>query len=76
MAHKLSTTFVRALFAAVAVSVVPLLAQGPPGPAIGTDLSGDKCSKKTFSRNNDGSWGLLAECDMSASSDGSGAVTE
>ena len=43
---------------------------------LGTDLSGDKCSKKTFSRNNDGSWGLLAECDMSATSDGSGAVTE
>lgn len=38
---------------------------------LGTDLSGDKCSKKTFSRNNDGSWGLLAECDM-----GTGAVTE
>ena len=38
---------------------------------LGTDLSGDKCSKKTFSRNNDGSWGLLAECDMGSSNGGS-----
>jgi len=43
---------------------------------LGTDLSGDKCSKKTFSRNNDGSWGLLAECDMGTANGGAGAVTE
>src|SRR6516225_4605459 len=41
MARKQSTLVVRVLFAAVAVGVAPLLAQGPPGPAIGTDLSGE-----------------------------------
>ena len=41
MAHKHSTTFVRALLIAMAASAVPLLAQGPPGPTIGTDLSGE-----------------------------------
>lgn len=38
---------------------------------LGTDLSGSSCSKKTFSPQGDGTWGLLAECAM-----GSGVVTE
>src|SRR4249920_1956414 len=42
MAHKHSTAFVSALLVAVAARVVvPVLAQGPPGPTIGTDLSGE-----------------------------------
>ena len=42
MAHKYSTAFVSALLVAAAASVVvPVLAQGPPGPTIGTDLSGE-----------------------------------
>ena len=38
---------------------------------LGTDLSGDSCSRKTFSPQGAGSWGLLAECAM-----GAGVVTE
>jgi len=38
---------------------------------LGTDLSGDRCTRKTFIRNTDGSWGVLAECDA-----GNGTVTE
>jgi hypothetical protein len=38
---------------------------------LGTDLSADSCSKKTFSPQADGTSGLLAECNM-----GSGVVTE
>ena len=41
MAHRPSTRFAQALLIAMAVSVVPVLAQGPPGPTIGTDLSGE-----------------------------------
>src|SRR4029077_11709864 len=42
MAHTHSTAFVSALLvAAAATVVVPVLAQGPPGPTIGTDLSGE-----------------------------------
>ncbi len=42
MAHTHSTAFVSALLVAAAASVVvPVLAQGPPGPTIGTDLSGE-----------------------------------
>jgi hypothetical protein len=37
----------------------------------GTDLSGDKCKKNAVSQLEDGSWGILAECDM-----GTGGRTE
>ncbi len=44
---------------------------------LGTDLSGDRCVRKTVSHLSDGSWGLLAECDMGAgvSDEYSGAIT-
>ena len=38
---------------------------------LGTDLSGDTCTTRTFSPQGDGSWGILAECAM-----GAGVVTE
>lgn len=38
---------------------------------LGTDLSGDACTSKTFSPQGEGSWGILAECNM-----GAGVVTE
>ena len=41
MAHTHTTPVVSALLLALAVSAVPLVAQGPPGPVIGTDLSGE-----------------------------------
>jgi hypothetical protein len=38
---------------------------------LGTDLSGDTCTSKTFSPQGEGNWGVLAECTM-----GAGVVTE
>jgi hypothetical protein len=38
---------------------------------LGTDLSGDTCTTRTFSPQGDRSWGVLAECAM-----GAGVVTE
>lgn len=38
---------------------------------LGTDLSGDTCTTKTFSPQGEGNWGVLAECAM-----GAGVVTE
>ena len=33
---------------------------------LGTDLSGDTCTSRTYSPQGDGSWGILAECVMGA----------
>ena len=33
---------------------------------LGTDLSGDTCTSRTYSPQGDGSWGILAECAMGA----------
>src|ERR1700730_2145288 len=41
MRHQHTIRFVRGLLLAMAASVVPMLGQGPPGPTIGTDLSGE-----------------------------------
>ncbi len=38
---------------------------------LGTDLSGDTCTTKTFSPQGEGNWGVLAECAL-----GAGVVTE
>ncbi len=38
---------------------------------LGTDLSGDTCTSKTFSPQGEGNWGVLAECSL-----GAGVVTE
>ena len=38
---------------------------------LGTDLSGDTCTTRTFSPQGEGNWGVLAECAM-----GAGVVTE
>ncbi len=38
---------------------------------LGTDLSGDTCTTRTFSPQGEGNWGILAECAM-----GAGVVTE
>lgn len=38
---------------------------------LGTDLSGDACTSKTFSPQGDGNWGILAECTLAP-----GVVTE
>ncbi|WP_052025034.1 DUF3617 domain-containing protein [Asticcacaulis sp. AC466] len=44
---------------------------------LGTDLSGDTCTRRTVSLENNGSWGLLAECTMvpGVVTEYSGAIT-